>query len=73
MAKVSYKKHKYRSAQAFLQRYLSVAEPTSETLWYAIHLERLSGNRSEAERFKTELLQKFPNSEQAWKIKGIDQ
>lgn len=73
MAKISYKKHKYMSAQAFLQRYLGVAEPTAETLWYAIHLERLSGNKAEAERFKTELLQKFPNSKQAWKIKGIDQ
>lgn len=73
MAKISYKKQKYMSAQAFLQRYLSVAEPTAETLWYAIHLERLSGNKEGAEIFKAELLQKFPNSEQAWKIKGIDQ
>ena len=73
MAKITYKKHKYMSAQAFLQRYLAVAEPTAETLWYAIHLERLSGNKEGAEKYQTELLQKFPNSEQAWKIKGIDQ
>ena len=72
MAKISYKKHKYLSAQAFLQRYLDVVQPTAETLWYAIHLERISGNKEAAEKFQAELLQKFPNSEQAWKIKGID-
>jgi type IV pilus assembly protein PilF len=72
MAKISYRKHKYMSAQAFLQRYHSVAEPTAQTLWYEIHLARISGNKEEAEKFQAELLQKFPNSEQAWKIKGLD-
>ena len=71
MERISYKKQEYMSASAFLQRYHAVAPPTAETLWYAVNLARLSGNKEEAEKYQAELLQKFPNSEQAWKIKGI--
>jgi len=73
MERISYKKREYLTAQAFLQRYHAVAPPTAETLWYAVNLAKLSGDKEGAEKYQAELLQKFPNSEQAWKIKGIDQ
>ena len=65
MQKINYQKGNYMSAQAFLQRYLAVADHTPDTLWIAWQTERALGNRERAEKFRNQLLTRFPASKQA--------
>ncbi len=65
MQKISYQKGNYMSARAFLQRYLAVAKPTPDVLWIAWQTERALGNRQQAEKFRNQLLTRFPASKQA--------
>lgn len=68
MQRISYEKREYMSARAFLERYLSVAEHTPESLWVAIQTERALGNRALTEKYQQQLLSMFPTSEKAQKI-----
>jgi len=69
MQKLSFEKADYWAAKGFLQRYLSTAEHTSETLWIAIQTERAQGNVELANEYQKLLLEKFPLSDEARKIK----
>ncbi len=71
MQKIAYEKGDFWAAKGFLQRYLSVAEHTAETLWFAAHAERALGNKELANEYKKLLLEKFPLSNEAKKIGGI--
>jgi type IV pilus assembly protein PilF len=68
MQKIAYEKGDFWAAKGFLQRYLSVAEHTAETLWYAAQAERALGNKELAKQYKSLLLEKFPLSNEAKKI-----
>jgi type IV pilus assembly protein PilF len=70
MQKISYQKNDLWPAKAFLARYLSVAQHTPETLFIGYHTERALGNRAPAEEYRTLLLEKFPNSSEAKKIRS---
>lgn len=65
MQKLSYQTGEFWPAKAYLQRYLSVAEHTSESLWYGMQTERALGNAGLAKEYQNLLLEKFPLSEQA--------
>ncbi|WP_245395232.1 type IV pilus biogenesis/stability protein PilW [methane-oxidizing endosymbiont of Gigantopelta aegis] len=65
MQKISYQNRRYMSARAFLQRYLVVAEHTPETLWVGWQTERALGNQTMAEKYRNQLLTRFPASKQA--------
>jgi len=65
MQKISYQQGNYMSARAFLQRYLAVAEHTPGTLWIAWQTERALGNQALAEKYRNQLLTRFPASKQA--------
>lgn len=69
MQKISFEKSDYWAAKGFLQRYLSVSSHTSETLWIAIQTERAQGNNELANEYQNLLLEKFPLSDEARKIK----
>jgi type IV pilus assembly protein PilF len=71
MIKVSYKKLEYFKTRAFLDRYRGAAGYNAETLWYAVQTERQLGNPQQAEEYRQLLLQKFPLSEEARKLKNI--
>jgi type IV pilus assembly protein PilF len=71
MQKIAYEKGDFWAAKGFLQRYLSVAEHTAETLWYAAQAERALGNKELAKQYKNLLLEKFPLSNEAKKIAGV--
>jgi type IV pilus assembly protein PilF len=73
MQKISYQKNDLWPAKAFLARYLSVAAHTSETLFIGYYTERAMGNRESAEEYRTLLLEKFPNSSEAKKIRSAAQ
>jgi len=68
MQKMSYRFHKYMSAKAFLQRFLSVSPETPVSLWYAYRTELGLKNKAAAEEYRTELLTKFPDSEEAQRV-----
>ena len=69
MLKISYEKGDLWPAKAFLARYQSVAGPTPETLFIGYHTERALGNPSSAEDYRALLLEKFPTSSEAKKVR----
>ncbi|MGR9012390.1 MAG: type IV pilus biogenesis/stability protein PilW [Gammaproteobacteria bacterium] len=71
MQKIAYEKGDFWSAKGFLQRYLGVANHTSETLWYAAQAERALGNIELAKQYKKLLLERFPLSTEAKKFIGL--
>jgi type IV pilus assembly protein PilF len=71
MQKIAYQKSDFWAAKGFLQRYLSVANHTSETLWIAAQVERALGNRELAREYRNLLLEKFPLSNEAKKISEV--
>jgi type IV pilus assembly protein PilF len=71
MQKIAYEKGDFWAAKGFLQRYLGVADHTSETLWFAAQAERALGNKELANEYKKLLLEKFPLSNEAKKIAEV--
>ncbi|MBL6987068.1 MAG: type IV pilus biogenesis/stability protein PilW [Methylobacter sp.] len=71
MQKIAYEKGDFWSAKGFLQRYLGVANHTSETLLFAAYAERALGNIELAKQYKKLLLERFPLSTEAKKIIGL--
>jgi type IV pilus assembly protein PilF len=71
MQKLSYQSGDYWAAKGYLQRYLSVAEHTSGTLWFGMQTERALGNTELAKEYQNLLLEKFPLSDEAKQIKPV--
>ena len=71
MQKISYLSADYWAAKTYLQRYLTVAEQTASSLWFALQTEHALGNNSLAKQYQKELLDKFPLSEEAQKSASI--
>jgi type IV pilus assembly protein PilF len=69
MLKISYSEGKYLSAQAFLQRYQNVAQSSAEFLWYAMQIEIALNHKALADQYKAALLNDFPSSEEANRVK----
>lgn len=69
MQKMSYRFHRYMSARAFLQRYLSISSVSPASLWYAYRTELGLKNKSGAEKYRQKLLINFPDSEEAQQVK----
>lgn len=69
MLKISYKDGKYLPARAFLQRYRAVTQATPVSLWYAIQIELALNHKGLAEQYKATLLESFPSSEEAKRVK----
>ena len=69
MQKISYQSGDYWAAKAYLQRYLGVAEHTPGTLWFGMQTERAIGNVALANEYEKLLLERFPISDEAKRIK----
>lgn len=72
LQRISYRTGKYMSARAFLQRYLETSEHTPGTLWVAIQTELALGNHGSAVQYRQQLLQNFPNSNEAKQIQAAE-
>ena len=70
MQKLSYQNGNYKAARDYLERYLTVAEQSPETLWLAIQTENALGNEMLVKEYTELLLQKFPFSNEAKQIKS---
>lgn len=73
MQKISYQNREYWLAKSYLQRYVSVGPQTAESLWIAAQTERALGNNGLANEYQTELLEKFPLSNQARQAGPVQQ
>ena len=72
MADVSYQKGSFLQARAFLQRYEAVSELNEESLYLGFQIESELGDVKSAERYKTELLERYPRSIEASRTAGRD-
>jgi type IV pilus assembly protein PilF len=70
MQKLSYQNGDFKGARNYLERYLTVAEHTPESLWLAIQTENSLGNDMQAKEYTSLLLEKFPYSNEAKQIKS---
>ncbi|MGR9035337.1 MAG: type IV pilus biogenesis/stability protein PilW [Gammaproteobacteria bacterium] len=70
MQKISYQKKDFWAAKGYLDRYLIVAAPTLETLYLAILTERALNHTDRAKEYEQTLLEKFPASSEAKKIRS---
>jgi type IV pilus assembly protein PilF len=70
MQRISYQNGDFKAAKEYLMRYLTVAEQSPESLWLAIQTENSLGNEMLVKEYTTELLEKFPYSNEAKQIKS---
>lgn len=70
MQKLSYQNGDYKAARNYLERYLTVAEHTPESLWLAIQTENALSNEMLVKEYTDLLLEKFPYSNEAKQIKS---
>jgi type IV pilus assembly protein PilF len=73
MADVSYQTGNYMRARAFLQRYGSVGAWNEDSLLLGYRIESKLGDAESANRYRLELLERFPNSSQAGRATGQEQ
>ena len=73
MAEVSYRKESYLRARAFLQRFESVSPVTRESLTLGYNIESQLGDQASAERYRLELLERFPGAAKAGGKAGQEQ
>jgi len=64
MCELSYDKGRYLPARAYLQRYLEVANHTSQTLWLGVRIERQLGDKNTASSYALLLKSNYPDSKE---------
>jgi len=65
LAEIAYSRRDFAQAKQYLGMLGQVAQPTAETLWLAIRVERRLGDRAAAASYGTQLARNFPNSKEA--------
>ena len=70
MAEVSYRQGSYLRARAFLQRFEAVGTPTAESLMLGYRIESRLGDEKSAERYRRELLERYPSAMQSGQEPG---
>ena len=70
MQKISYDQHQYSSAREYWLRYTQSGKSNPEALWLAFQTERALGDAELSLVYRQQLLNEFPDSVQAQKIKN---
>jgi type IV pilus assembly protein PilF len=65
LAALNFRQDRLQDAQRQLERYSELAEPTAESLWLGVRLERKLGNRSQEGAYGLQLRKNFPDSNEA--------
>jgi len=65
MARISYQKGSYLRARAFLQRYEAVGAMNEQSLTLGFDIEEMLGDQQAANRYRQELMERYPGSTQA--------
>lgn len=72
MAELSFRQGSFLRARAFLQRYEAVGTLNEESLLLGYRIESELGDTKSANRYRTELLERFPGSSEAGQAAGRD-
>jgi type IV pilus assembly protein PilF len=70
MAQLSYRKQDFLRARAFLQRYESVGEINSESLYFGYLIEVQLGDEKAASQYRNNLMDQFPGSAEAAQLRN---
>jgi len=70
MAQVSYRKKDFLKARAFLQRYESASSISSESLYLGFLIEGELGDEKAASQYRENLMDQFPGSTEAAKLRN---
>lgn len=62
MGQVRYRQSRYEDARALVTRYNRLQEPTAESLWLALRVERRLGERLAENNYANQLRRRFPES-----------
>ncbi len=71
MAELAIKTEKYLMARAYSQRYHALMKPTAESLWVQAQAEHALGDKKYFLQISRALLEHYPKSAQAKKLKGL--
>lgn len=63
-AQLQYRRGAYLEARNLVSRYQKIVEPTAESLWLGVRVERKLGDRSAELNAATQLRRRFPNSKE---------
>lgn len=72
MADISYQMGNYMRARAFLQRYGAVGSWNEDSLFLGYRIETKLGDVESANQYRLDLLERFPDSNQAHRVTGRD-
>jgi type IV pilus assembly protein PilF len=64
LAQLKYRRGELDSARGLVVRYNKLAEPTSESLWLAVRIERKLGDSSASTSYANQLRRRFPGSKE---------
>jgi type IV pilus assembly protein PilF len=64
LASIQYKRGQLESARGFIGRFNKLVEPTAESLWLALRIERKLGDKSAENTLATQLRRRFSGSEE---------
>ena len=62
LGQIRYKQGKIDDARRLVSRYNKLSEPSAESLWLALRIERKSGERVAEQSYATQLRRRFPGS-----------
>ncbi len=65
LSQLNYQREQYLRARAFLQRYEAVAPDTEVSLEHGYKIEKAMGDKEAAQRYRSELIEQFPESRAA--------
>jgi type IV pilus assembly protein PilF len=65
MSDVAYRRENFLQSRAFVERYLTAADPSPAVLWLAYRVENALGDKLAADNFAKRLLRNFPRSAEA--------
>ncbi len=70
LAKIKYEGGSYLSARAYIERFFAITKPQPESLLLGYQIESKLNAIHEANEYRTQLLEKFPSSDQARKLRN---
>ena len=65
MAELAIKTKRFMMSRAYVQRYHAINKPSAESLWVQVQAERALGAKEHYYKYARQLLDEFPDSEQA--------
>ena len=72
LAQMSYDEGNTKRAYDYYQRYVAIAQQTPESLWIGILLENGRGNKDTVASYKVLLKGKFPDSDEAKRLRKLE-